>query len=189
MGAIALAAAIGQLKSIGMPAVAEHEAQLTAYALHRLPKVPGIRLFGDTDPAHAANRLGVIPFLMETVPHFLVSAILGYEFGIGVRSGCFCAHPYILHLLNLSTSEAQEVRQNMLAGNRSDMPGLVRASFGLYNTLDEVDAFVEALQRIAAGRFQWRYSQDKASGEYLPLDWSPDFKRYFSLAVNPLTGS
>jgi selenocysteine lyase/cysteine desulfurase len=172
-----------------MSAVAEHEAQLTAYALQRLPRVPGIRLYGDTNPNGALSRLGVIPFKLETVPHFLVSAVLGHEFGIGVRSGCFCAHPYILHLLNLSSSEAQQVRKNMLAGDRTDMPGLVRASFGLYNTIDEVDALVEALDCITRGKFRGKYSQDKASGEYLPLGWAPDFNRYFSLTSAILTGS
>ena len=84
------------------------------------------------------------------VSHFLVSAILGYEFGIGVRSGCFCAHPYILHLLGLSAQASDTVRQHMLAGDRSDMPGLIRLSFGLYNTREDVDILVEALRCISA---------------------------------------
>lgn len=60
--------------------------------------IPKLKLYGDSDPQNADNRLGVIPMLIKGMPHFLVSAILGYEFGIGVRSGCFYAHPYILHL-------------------------------------------------------------------------------------------
>ena len=55
--------------------------------------------------------------------HFLTAAILGYEFGIGVRSGCFCAHPYILHLLHLTNEQAQSVRNRMIKGDKSDMPG------------------------------------------------------------------
>jgi selenocysteine lyase/cysteine desulfurase len=101
-GAVALAAAIRQLESIGMDAVAQHEARLTEHALTRLPEVPGIHILGDSDPSCAANRLGVIPFGLEGISHFKVASILGYEFGIGVRSGCFCAHPYILHLLKLT---------------------------------------------------------------------------------------
>jgi selenocysteine lyase/cysteine desulfurase len=144
VGAVALAAAIRQLTAVGMEEVARHEAELTAYALERLPAVPGIQLFGDRDPARAAERLGVIPLMLEHVPHFLVSAVLGHEFGIGVRSGCFCAHPYILHLLHLTPAEAHQVRERMLGGDRSEMPGLVRASFGLYNSTADVDALVEA---------------------------------------------
>jgi len=106
---------------------------------------------------------------------------LGYEFGIGVRSGCFCAHPYILHLLGLSKEEASEVRRRILAGDKSAMPGLIRVSFGLYNTLDEVDVLIDALNHISKGDYKGKYVQDKATGEYTPLDWHPDFSDYFKL--------
>ncbi len=180
VGAVALAAAIRQLEKIGMDVVAQHEADLTAYALRRLPAVPGLHLFGDTDPENAAARLGVLPLMLEHVPHFLAAAVLGYEFGIGVRSGCFCAHPYILHLLGLTGDEALMVRQRMLAHDKSEMPGLLRASFGLYNTTDEVDRLVEALTSIANGKYQGSYTQNIASGEYLPAGWHPDFSQYFN---------
>ena len=151
VGAVALAAAIQQLQTVGMAAVAEHEAELTAYALERLGRVPQVEVLGDPDPAGARQRLGVIPFNLSGVPHFLTAAILGYEFGIGVRNGCFCAHPYILHLLRLTPEATERVRDEMLAHDRSEMPGLVRASFGLYNTTAEVDAFAAALEKIARG--------------------------------------
>ena len=181
VGAVALAAALRQLSQIGMEAVATHEAELTAYALERLSRIPEVQIYGDNDPRRAAQRLGVIPLQLTTTPHFLASAILGYEFGIGVRSGCFCAHPYILHLLGLSHEEAAQVRTTMLAGDRSNMPGLIRASFGLYNTLEEVDIFVEALKCIARGEYQGNYGQDIASGEYTPVGWEPAYNQYFSL--------
>jgi selenocysteine lyase/cysteine desulfurase len=182
VGAVALAAAIHTLEQVGMDAVAAHEAELTAYALECLNSMPGIHVYGDCDPAGAAGRLGVIPFQVEGIGHFKVSAILGYEFGIGVRSGCFCAHPYILHLLGLSPEQAQDVRAHMSAGDRSDMPGLIRASFGLYNSIEDVDALVEALKHILAGEYQDVYIQNQASGEYLPANWTPDYRSYFSLA-------
>jgi selenocysteine lyase/cysteine desulfurase len=107
--------------------------------------------------------------------------VLGYEFGIGVRSGCFCAHPYILHLLGLSSEEAAEVRRRMIEGDKSEMPGLIRASFGLYNTRTEVDTLVDALHHISAGEYKGKYTQDKASGEYTPVGWQPEFNDYFKL--------
>ena len=181
VGAVALAASIRQLMAIGMEQVAAHEAELTAYALERLPEVPGLRIFGDADPRHAAQRLGVIPLELTTTHHFLASAILGYEFGIGVRSGCFCAHPYILHLLGLTPEQAARVRTDILSGDRSNMPGLIRASFGLYNTLEEVDILVEALTHIARGEYRGKYKQDIASGEYTPVGWEPSYEQYFAL--------
>lgn len=181
VGAIALAAAIQQLQTIGMDAVAEHETELTAYALEQLQKVPAVEIFGNADPRTANERLGVIPMRVRNHPHFLTASILGFEFGIGVRSGCFCAHPYILHLLQLSSEQAGAVRQRMLSGDKSDMPGLVRASFGLYNTREEIDILIEALNRLARGEYQGIYIQDRASGEYHPQGWAPEFKNYFSL--------
>jgi selenocysteine lyase/cysteine desulfurase len=181
VGAIALATAIRQLEAVGMSEVALHEAELTSYALEKLRDIPGIQIFGDLDPAKANERLGVIPLELEHVPHFLAAAILGCEFGIGVRSGCFCAHPYILHLLGLSKDEAAEVRRRMLAGDRSEMPGLIRASFGLYNTLEEVDILVDALTHIAKGEYKGKYVQNRATGEYSPVGWKLEFSDYFKL--------
>ncbi|MGE5123719.1 MAG: aminotransferase class V-fold PLP-dependent enzyme, partial [Acidobacteriaceae bacterium] len=120
IGAIALAAAIRQLEAIGMERVAQHEAALTHYALEKLGNIPSLKIYGDCDPANTDQRLGVIPVGFRHVDHFLAAAILGYEFGIGVRSGCFCAHPYILHLLGLNSDEAAEVRRRILSDDRSE---------------------------------------------------------------------
>lgn len=181
VGAIALAAAIRQLEAVGMQEVADHEARLTSYALNKLKEVPDIRIYGDTIPEWANERLGVIPFCLDGISHFLVAAILGHEFGIGVRSGCFCAHPYILRLLGLNEAESSAVRQRILSGDRTHMPGLIRASFGLYNTLEEIDILVEALTHISRNNYHASYLQDKASGEYVPQDWQPDYSKYFSI--------
>jgi hypothetical protein len=69
----------------------------------------------------------------------------------------------------------------MLVGDKSDMPGMIRASFGLYNTTEDVDKLVEALDRVARGEYAGIYHQDTASGEFTPQGWNPDFNRYFAL--------
>ena len=181
VGAVALAAAIRQLEAVGMSAVAEHEADLTRHALQGLSAISGLKVYGDDNPANALDRLGVIPIQLDNVNHFLAAAILGYEYGIGVRSGCFCAHPYILHLLGLSQQQAAEVRRRMISGDKSEMPGLIRASFGLYNTHEEVDYLLEALRNISSGDFHGKYQQDRLTGEYSPDNWQPDFTNYFRL--------
>jgi cysteine desulfurase/selenocysteine lyase len=181
VGAVALAAAVRQLEAVGMEAVAAHEAELTRYALQKLGGLDDVVVFGDPDPMNSRNRLGVIPIQLLNVPHFLAAAVLGYEFGIGVRSGCFCAHPYILHLLGLSPDEAAEVRRQMLAGDKSEMPGLIRASFGLYNSFEEVDILIDALKQIIRGDYTGKYLQDKATGEYSPVGWKFDFNDYYHL--------
>jgi selenocysteine lyase/cysteine desulfurase len=163
-----------------MGAVAAHEAELTAHTLRGLAQMDAVEVLGSADPDRAAERLGVIPFNLKGVSHFLVAAILGHEFGIAVRNGCFCAHPYVMHLLDLK-GETDRVRAELLAHDRRHMPGLVRASFGLYNTLDEVDVFLEALVKIARGEYRGDYRQDQASGDYTPDGWEPEFEKYFSL--------
>jgi len=181
IGAVALAAAIIQLEKVGMQTVADHESQLTSYALEQLGKFLEISVIGDSNPERAAERLGVIPFNLDGTSHFLVAAILGHEHGIGVRSGCFCAHPYILHLLGLTKDGADEVRNHIIAGDRSNMPGMVRISFGLYNTEKDIDTLIEALKQIHQGNYKGNYVQDRASGEFNPQGWNPDFNRYFSI--------
>jgi selenocysteine lyase/cysteine desulfurase len=188
IGVVALAVAVRQLQRIGLAAVAAHEAELTAHALAGLRRLPGIEVLGDPDPDRAAQRLGVIPFTVSGLSHIQVAAILGYEHGIGVRNGLFCAHPFIMHLLGLTPEEIALVRANVLARDRRQMPGLVRVSFGLYNTLDEVDTWLEALDQIRRGEFKGRYRQDQASGDYVPEGWQPEFDRNFDfLAETELT--
>jgi selenocysteine lyase/cysteine desulfurase len=181
IGAVALAASLRRLTEIGMEEVARHEAELTYHLLTRLPDVPGIEIYGDSLAKNASQRLGVVPFNIKGLSHFLVAAILGNEFGIGVRNGCFCAHPYLLHLLGLSREKANKVRSQIVSGDRSDMPGMVRISFGLYNTIDEIDKLIEALKTIAAGDYKGKYQQETATGEFHPVGWQPVFNRHFRL--------
>jgi cysteine desulfurase/selenocysteine lyase len=178
-GAVALAAAITQLEEIGMQTVAAHETELTAYALRQMIDLPGLRVYGDSDPARASQRLGVIPFNLEGIPHPKVAAVLGYEFAIGVRHGCFCAHPYILHLMEVTPDHAHQVRRSILHNDRRAVPGMVRMSFGLYNSTQDVDALVDALQHIRRGEYIGDYRQDTTSGEYHPTGWDVDYDSYF----------
>ena len=181
VGAIALAAAICQLEAVGMDNVAAHEAELTEYALHRLKNLSGVTIYGNNDPALASTRLGVIPFNLEGISHFLVAAILGHEFGIGVRNGCFCAHPYILSLLGVSESQARQVRQDIINKDRRQVPGMLRLSFGLYNQREDIDRLVDALQNIIGGNYHGKYHQVQGSGEYIPEGWQVDYDQYFRL--------
>jgi cysteine desulfurase/selenocysteine lyase len=181
VGAIAMAAAAKTLMAMGMDTVAAHEIKLTSYALQRLKEIPEVSIFGDAEPQNAPYRLGVIPFELAGINHFKVAAILGHEYGIGVRNGCFCARPLILHLLQIEEKQVQQVRREILSGYRSNMPGLTRASFGFYNTTDEIDIFIEALKDIVNSKYQGEYVQDKVTGDFRPVGWEPMFEDYFSL--------
>lgn len=164
LGAVALAAAIDVYAELGWEAILEQERRLTARLLAALAGVPGITIYGDGNPANAADRLGVVAFNLRGLPHAKVAGILADEWGIGTRSGCFCAHPYLKRLLGLSLAAAGKAEQRILAGDLSDAPGAVRASLGLQNTEDDVDQLVEALHAIASGRHRSEYVVDRASG-------------------------
>lgn len=181
VGAVAMAVAAQTLMEVGMDAVAAHEEHLIAYALEQLRAVPGIHIYGETDPARAHEKVGAIPFTLEGVSHFLLAAILGYEGGIGVRSGCFCAHPYVVHLLKLNEEEAGRWRDQLMAGDKSEMPGMVRASFGCYNNTDDIDRLVEMLHKIARHDYQGDYVLNRATGEYRPRGFHEPLEEYFLL--------
>lgn len=167
VGIVALAAALGALDALGLERIAEREAGLTAYTLERLRAIPGVRIYGDANPARAHTRLGVIPFAVAGVDPHLVAAILGFEYGIAVRSGSFCAHPYVARLLAAD------------AGCDVGGAGLVRISLGMYTTPAEIDCLAAALHDIAAGNYA-PYSRDPAHGGYRPQNWEAHQEETFA---------
>jgi selenocysteine lyase/cysteine desulfurase len=162
IGAFALAKSLQLMESIGMEKVAAYEKFLTDYALAKLKNIPGITIFG-TSP-----RVGVISFNLAGLHHALVGAALCYEAGIGVRTGCFCAQPYVRKLLLLDKKPV--LASPSLNDNWSKMPGMVRISLGAYNTTKEIDILVKHLHRIALNRRHYlkEYYYSTAKNEFLP---------------------
>jgi selenocysteine lyase/cysteine desulfurase len=181
VGAVALAAACLALQGLGMDAIVDHERMLTERALQSIAGIPGVQVHGSSDPRSTEDRLGVIAFNVDGMHHGLVAAALAWEWGIGVRHGCFCAHPYVLELLRVSADHALRVRDAILAHDRRDVPGAVRVSFAPYNTPAEIDWFASALATIAGGHLGADYAQDRASGEFAPTGAQPDVASYFTL--------
>jgi selenocysteine lyase/cysteine desulfurase len=178
-GAVALATAIHILTSAGMDEIADHEHDLVSYAIEKMSRIPGMILYGPTAKNELANKVGVISFNIEGVSHALVSAILSVEGGIGVRNGCFCAHPYVKRLLKYDEQEAKAVTAEILAGDRRRLPGMVRASFGCYNNFEDVDRLVSVLTMIATGSQKGEYEMDVASGSCWPKNFQYNFAPYF----------
>jgi len=146
IGVIALTAAIKTMQNIGLDRIEAHENDLTNYAMDRLKYLPDIELY--THSQMDKRKVGIIPFNIRGVHHELTAKILAGEDGIAVRHGLFCAHPYTERLLKITPEEVD------YAANDSDkpFPGLVRASFGLYNNSLEVDRFIIALQKIITNK-------------------------------------
>lgn len=143
IGTIALASAIKTLSKIGMDNVEDIEQKLTTYAISKMKNIPNLKIYCDT--SKDVDRVSIIPFNINGIDHSIVAKILSYEWGISVRSGCFCAHPYLVKLLDISS----EFISNRIAYPDLYHPGMVRVSFGLYNSYSEIDILVYALKKIS----------------------------------------
>ena len=182
IGAVALAASMQVLSYLKMETIAQHETMLTQYILERLQDFNGIQIYGSRNPNRLDDRLGVISFQVNGVPHAKVAAILSHEGGIAVRNGCFCAHPYVLNLLGINKEDFEFYKQKALNQDRSHLPGLVRVSFGCYNTIQDIDRFLDMLENIVAGKYLGDYVVDQPTGSYLPRNFnSKIFDNYFEL--------
>ena len=120
---IGMGAAIEYINKLRYPAIQEHEKKIIEYALKHLPTVPGLKILG---PSDAKDRLSVFSFVLDSVPSHDVASLLD-QVGIEVRAGHHCAQ--ILH-------------------DRLDQTASVRASFYIYNTIEEIDLLVSELKKI-----------------------------------------
>jgi selenocysteine lyase/cysteine desulfurase len=175
LGMFAMAKAIQVMEKVGMDAVEAHERMLTSRLLSGLATVPEVGVFGLKDPENTEDRLGVVTFMVANVPHAMVGSILSYEWGVAVRHGCFCAHPLIKRLLNVTKAQEKLFEDEIRQGDRRNTPGAVRASIGLHNAEEEVDTLVEAMRSIAKRGWRGDYEQDVCSGEFFPRDFRFDF--------------
>ncbi len=122
IGTTALAKALDYVSAVGIENIAAHEHELTQYAMQRLKQIDGMRIFGE-----AENKSSVISFLVGNIHHLDMGTLLD-RLGIAVRTGHHCAQPLMI---------------------RMGIEGTVRASFGLYNTKEEIDALVAGIERVS----------------------------------------
>ncbi|MEO8695564.1 MAG: aminotransferase class V-fold PLP-dependent enzyme [Acidimicrobiales bacterium] len=170
LGAVALHAAIAEFARVGWDQIVAHDRTIAARLRDGLAAIDGVRVLGSVP----ADALPAVAFVVDRVPYGLVSARLSAEHGIGVRHGCFCAHPYLLRLLDLRPDEVADYRAAVVRGDRRHIPGAVRASAGLSTTEEEIDRFLEALRTIAADDPPpVHYEQDPHTGDYWPQTSNP----------------
>jgi cysteine desulfurase / selenocysteine lyase len=153
-GSLALAATLHALARIGMDIVEEDERALTQYALNKLEEIDGVHIYG-SHRLEVADRIGVITFNIEGLQHGLVTAVLNDYFGIAVRNECFCAQPFVRQLLGISDERGVAPDACFDTCSQTEQPGMVRISFGLYNTRDDVDKAAAALREIVARKGNW----------------------------------
>ncbi|MGB3341157.1 MAG: aminotransferase class V-fold PLP-dependent enzyme [bacterium] len=181
IGVVALAKVIMLINEVGFQSIIDHEAKLTSYALKKLSEMPEVIIYGERNPEKAHERLGVIALNIEGINHALAAAILSYEGGIGVRNGCFCAHPYVKRLLGVDREDAKKVEEYILARDRSKIPGTIRVSFGLYNATEEIDHLCEMIKMIIEKKYKGKYLLNKERGDYYPEGFEMNFPSFFHL--------
>lgn len=181
VGAVALRAAIREIEAIGWDAIIDHEVALATQLHDGLRAIDGVRVLGPRRDAEH-ETLAVASFVVTGVPHALVAARLSAEYGIATRHGCFCAHPYLLRLLDLTPKEVDAYRHAVLRHDRREIPGAVRASASIGTTPGEIDALLAAVRDVAGGGgAPIAYEQDEHTGDWFPAGdipgWTEDDRR------------
>ena len=120
--ALGLEAAVKFIQSIDRKAVEEYEEHLLNYAVEQLSKIEGIRFIGQ-----APKRSGLVSFVIDGIHPYDLGTIID-KMGVAVRTGHHCAEPVMTFF---------------------EIPGTVRASFAMYNTIEEIDTFIKAVERAA----------------------------------------
>jgi selenocysteine lyase/cysteine desulfurase len=147
IGALALAEAARALARIGWGTVRRHDARLARVLRAGLESIDGIRVLG---PPPDVETLPLATFVIDGLSHETVAERLSTDHAIGVRHGCFCAHPYLARLLGLDRETIERFRQSALRHDRRCLPGAVRASAGLSTTVADVERFLAAVAQVAS---------------------------------------
>ncbi len=164
-GAIALATVLYTLKTIGMDVINEEETEIVSYAVKQLNEVEDVVVYGHKDP-DSCQRAGAVSINVRDMHHSLTAAILNDYFNIAVRNACFCAHPYVREMISDDLGEQMEGLTNEELEVLADLHrGMVRASFGIYNTKSDVDALVYAMSEIASNKAFYKSQYHEGSGD------------------------
>ena len=112
------------------------------HAIKGLNSLNNVINYGDC--TNIDDRLGIVIFNIKDVYHTETAKLLASLRAIAVRQGAFCAHPYVRRLLKINNTEYSR----HLFDSTCEMPGMVRASFGIYNSIEEIDIFLNTLELI-----------------------------------------
>jgi selenocysteine lyase/cysteine desulfurase len=155
-GIAALGKALLLLQRIGLDVIQEEEQALTRRALRGLAQIPGLTLYGITDPdsPRIAHKGGVIVFDVKGIMAPQVAKELAERGGMGVRAGCHCAHLLVKRLLAIPPLLAQFQGLLLTLFPRLNLPGLTRVSLGLENRAEDVDTLIQVLADVQMKRTQ-----------------------------------
>ncbi len=180
-GAIGLAASLYALSRVGMDTIAKIEEEIVDYALEKLSHYSEIAIYGEAD-CHKCERAGAISFNIKKVEHGLTAAILNDYFNVSVRNECFCAHPYVREMITEALANDDDLTDEELEEFTELHKGMVRASFGIYNTKEDVDIMVKALSDIIERREFYEKQYNRLdNGDYIHKTFKFDPALLFSV--------
>lgn len=150
-GIAALGKALILLQKIGFEIIQKEEQELTSLALRKMSAIPNLKIYGTKSPdsPQFGQKGGVIPFeIKNTMPKTVANA-LALQGGIGVRYGCHCAHILVKHILNIGPFIQRFQNVLLTLFPTLQLQGVVRISFGIENTSEEVETFIHTLKNFA----------------------------------------
>ena len=143
VGIISIADSLKELNDIGMKKIAKYEHSLIEYAFSKLEEIEELTIHSDKE-----NEPSMILFDIKGFDYRLTAEILAKEFGIGTRAGSFCVYHLLRKLKNISQKEDCRISIEVEKGKTACIPGIVRASFAIYNNIEDVDRLVNAIKEI-----------------------------------------
>ena len=139
-GVVGLGVAIDVLNEVGFDAISDHEQVLVRKMIDGLKQFDNVIIYGDTEDI--SDRVGVVTFNFTNLNSLFLAGRLK-DLGVATRRGAFCAHPYVWRMMGIDDSETE----GFIGCDSSKTPGMIRVSFGIYNTEEEVDEFLQILSK------------------------------------------
>ncbi|MDP3641692.1 MAG: aminotransferase class V-fold PLP-dependent enzyme [Bacteroidota bacterium] len=150
-GIAALGKSLVLLQRIGMDLIREEEQTLTKRALRGIAQIQGLNIYGIDDPESSgfSSKLGVIPFAFTNKISTQTGKELALCGGIGVRTGCHCAHIIVKHILHVGPGLEKFQKLIVTLFPKLSLPGVARVSLGIENSEEDVDTLIQVLEKIA----------------------------------------
>ena len=142
-GVAGMGKAMDVLREIGFDSIEKHEQTLMRRLIGGLKKFDNMVIYGDTE--NISDRVGVVSFNISDINSYFLAEALANRGGIGLRRGAFCAHPYVWRLMHIPEDDLR----GFVKCRDANTPGMIRVSFGIYNTEEEVDSFLEILEKVS----------------------------------------
>jgi selenocysteine lyase/cysteine desulfurase len=162
-----------------MDVVQEEEQKLTGKVLNGLAQITNIQTFGITDinSPKFAKRGGVVAFFLKGKISSGIANTLAFQGGIGARWGCHCTHIFVKYILGIGPKLEQFQRVIVTLFPKLQLPGVVRVSFGIGNSEEEIDTFIRVLANIARKPEKSGNSQTKSPKNGTPVLTRPEVQK------------